>query len=163
MKVKKQFAMHEYIEEENYLKKMAAEGKCLKRILADGFEFEDCEPAEKDFKIFYSLSDFDPEEFKGFKLLTSYTSSKGGHYYYLEQEDPKAQLPDTKERDFMLEKNLKRIERFNGLVTASLLILFVYLYINYKNPLYFIIIAAAIGLGSYIYHLSNKIKKRISK
>lgn len=163
MIIKKQFAIHEYIEEEFFLNEMAKEGKCLTKALGDGYEFKECEASDKKYKVVYSLSDFDPEVYKGFKLLTTFTSSKGGHYYYLLIEDTTAKLPLNKDRDFILEKNLSRIERFNGIIIGSLFIFFVFLYINYKNPLYFIIIIAAVVLGTYVYHLRSKIKRALTK
>lgn len=163
MNIKKQFAIHEFLEEEIFLNEMAKEGKCLKKALGDGYEFEECEVSDNKYKVVYSLSDFDPEVYQGFKLVTTFTSSKGGHYYYLLIEDATAKLPLNKDRNFILEKNLSRIERFNGIIIGSLFIFFVFLYINYKNPLYFIIIIAAIALGTYVYHLRSKIKKALTK
>lgn len=159
MKIKKTFAMHEFLKEEEFLNEMAAQGKCLEKALGDGFQFKECDSYDAEYKVVYSLSDFNSELYKGFQLVSTYTSSKGGHYYYLKIEDPDAQLPENEDRNFILEKNLRRIERFNGIITGSLLILFVYLYITYRNPLYFIIIGAAVVLGGYIFNLGSKIKK----
>lgn len=162
MIVKKQFAIHEYIEEENFLNQKAQEGYCLKRVLEDGFKFEKCE-SPSSYKVVYSLSDYEPKDYAGFELVSSYSSSKGGHYYYLKVVDPEASLPENDDRQFILEKNLSRIEKFNGIIIGSLLILFTYLYLTRKNPLYFIIIFAALALGIYVWRLSKKIKSALNK
>lgn len=163
MIIKKNFAMHEFIEEEEFLNKMASKGKCLEKITEDGFEFKKCNNYSVRYKVVYSLSEFKSEDYKGFDLVTTYTSYKGGHYYYLKVLDPDAQLPENKDRKFMLKNNLSRIERFNGIIIGSLFILFVYLYISYKNPLYFIIILAAFLLGLYVFRLRKKIKKTLEQ
>lgn len=163
MIIEKKFAMHEYVEEEQFLNEMAKDGKCLVKALGEGYEFEKCAPSDTKFKVVYSVSNFDPKIYEGFKLLTTFTSSKGGHYHYLEVEDEAAKLPYNKDRNLTLEKNLSRIERFNGIIIGSLIILFIYLYINYQNPLYFITIIGASALGGYIYKLRNKIKKAMNE
>lgn len=162
MIIEKKFALHEYEEEELFLNKMAQEGKCLVKALGESYQFEECEPSDHKHKVVYSVSNFDPEVYEAFKLMTTFTSTKGGHYYYLRVEEPTAQLPLNRDRNLMLEKNLSRIERFNGIIIGSLLIFFIFLYLNYKNPLYFTIIIAAGALGVYVYNLRNKIKKAIT-
>lgn len=162
MIIEKKFALHEYEEEESFLSEMAQEGKCLVKALGDSYQFEECEPVDNKYKVVYSVSDFDPEVYQGFKLMTTFTSSKGGHYYYLLIEDAEAELPVNRDRNLMLEKNLSRIERFNGVIIGALLVFFVFLYINYKNPLYFTVIIAAGAFGGYVYNLRNKIKKAIT-
>lgn len=162
MIIKKQFALHEYTEEEAYLNKMAQEGKCLKKALGDSYEFEECASYDNKYKVVYSFEAFDSEIYEGFKLVTTYTSSKGGYYYYLLIEDPTAELAVDEARNYTLQNNLNRIDRFNGIIIGSLFILFIYLYINYKNPLYFIIIVAAMALGTYVFKLRSKIKKAIT-
>lgn len=162
MIIEKKFALHEYEEEENFLNEMAQEAKCLVKALGESYQFAECESADNQYKVVYSVSDFDPEVYVGFKLMTTFTSSKGGHYHYLLMEEAAAELPMNRDRNLMLEKNLSRIERFNGVIIGSLLIFFVFLYINYKNPLYFIIIIAASAFGAYVYNLRNKIKKAMT-
>lgn len=163
MIIKKNFAMHEFIEEEEFLNKMASKGKCLERISEDGFEFKECDDYSAKYKVVYSLSEFNSEDYEGFDLVTTYTSSKGGHYHYLRANRSGARLPKNKDRNFMLKNNLSRIERFNGIIIGSLFILFVYLYISYKNPLYFIIILGAFVLGLYVFKLRKKIKKALQQ
>lgn len=163
MIIKKQFAIHEYLEEEKFLSEQAKEGKCLVKVFGDEYEFKACESVERQYKVFYSLTHFDPKVYQGFKLLTTFTSSEGGHYYYLLVEDEFAKLPPNKDRNFILEKNLRRIERFNGIIIGSLLIFFIFLYLTHRNPLYFIIILAAIAMSIYVYNLRSKIKKAIEK
>lgn len=162
MIIEKKYALHEYQEEELFLNEMAREGKCLVKALGESYQFEECEPADNTYKVVYSVSNFDPELYEGFKLMTTFTSSKGGHYHYLLVEDDTAELPFNRDRNLMLEKNLSRIERFNGVIIGSLLVFFIFLYINYKNPLYFTIIIAAGGFGAYVYDLRNKIKKAMT-
>lgn len=162
MIIEKKFALHEYKEEEQFLNEMAREGKGLVKALGESYEFEKCEPSGNQYRVVYSVSNFDPAMYIGFKLMTTFTSSKGGHYYYLLVVDETADLPVNKDRNLTLEKNLSRIERFNGVIIGSLLIFFIFLYINYKNPLYFTIIIAAGAFGVYVYNLRNKIKKAIT-
>lgn len=163
MIIKKEFAMHEFIEEENFLNEMAAEGKCLEKVMDGRYQFSECEPLNQQYKVVYSVSPFDADVYEGFELVTTFTSAKGGYYHYLLMTDPTATLPENTDRYYILDSYLSRIERFNGIIIGSILILFIYLYLTYRNPLYFIIIAVAIGLGGYVFNLRRKIKKIIDE
>lgn len=161
MIIEKKFALHEYEEEEHFLNEMAQKGKCLVKATGESYQFEKCTPSDAKHKVVYSVSNFDPEVYKSFKLMTTFTSAKGGHYYYLQVQDPTAKLPVNKDRNLMLENNLSRIERFNGVIIGALLVFFIYLYINHRNPLYLTIIIGAGAYGLYIYNLRSQVKKAL--
>lgn len=163
MIVKKEFALYEYLEEEAYLNEKSEEGHCLKKALGDGFEFESCESTKNKYKVMYSLSDFVVQDYPGFSLVDTYSSSKGGYYHYLLEEDEDSVLMINEDRNYSLNNDLGRIERFSGIVISSLMILFLYLYYTQRNPLYLIIVVLAIGLGVFVLNIRAKMKAAITK
>lgn len=157
MYVKKEFAMYEYLEEESYLNDMAKEGFYLVKALGDGFEFGECAETDYSYRVVYSLDEFNEGDYGGFNLVDTYASSKGGYYHYLLQKEENASLKINVDRNYNLNKDLKRIERFSGIVISSLMLLFLYLFYLHRNPLYLIIVGAAIGLGLYVLKIRSEI------
>lgn len=163
MYIKKEFALYEYLEEETYLNEMAKEGHCLDKALGDGFEFKECSSTDNVYRVVYSLSEFIEDDYKDFSLVDTFSSSKGGYYHYLLQEDRIGKLEVNEDRNYRLKNDKGRIERFSGIVISSLLVLFLYLFYSYDNPIYLIIVVAAIALGLYVLNLRSKIIKAIQE
>ena len=163
MYVKKEFAMYEYLEEEAYLNSMAQDGKCLVKAIGDGFEFKECKESDHEYRVVYSLDEYSEEDYPGFELVDTFSSSKGGYYHYFLQKDPQAVLRKNEDRNYKLDKDLKRIERFSGIVISSLMILFLYLFYTQRNPIYLIIVVGAIGLGVFVLKIRSKIIASIQR
>lgn len=163
MYIKKEFALYEYLEEEAYLSEMAKKGYCLEKALGDGFEFKECSSQKNIYRVIYSLDEFLERDYPGFLHVDTFSSSKGGYYHYLLLEDGDGILPINKDRNYRLKNDQGRIERFSGIVIGSLLILFLYLFYTYKNPLYLTIVGSAIILGAYVWNLRSKIIQAIQE
>lgn len=169
---KTSFSIIEFKEEAQYLEQKAEEGYMLDSYDGTAYHFDFNEPAKLNFEVTYCIEPM-TEEIKqryldqGFIRICEYSSQKGGTYYYFVR--PRSLNPIVsfqEDRIEVIKMMVHRIERFSGIVIASLLVFFIYLYINYQNNLYFIIIGAGAVLGAYTWQLRSKamaILKEISK
>lgn len=163
MYIKKEFALYEYLEEETYLREMAEKGYCLEKATGDGFEFKECPPKMNTYRVVYSLDEFAQKDYLGFYHVDTFSSSKGGYYHYLLLEEGDGNLAINEDRNYRLKNDQGRIERFSGIVIGSLLILFLYLFYTYRNPLYLTIVASTLILGTYVWNLRSKIIRAIEE
>ncbi|MDE8239138.1 DUF2812 domain-containing protein [Erysipelothrix rhusiopathiae] len=158
------FSIIEFKEEVQYLEAKAEEGLMLEQFDGNGYHFCQNEPAKLNFEVAYTIEPMNDDLKKqyldqGFILICTYTSEKGGAYYYFAR--PRSNEPIisfNEDRSEVIKMMVHRIERFTGIVIGSLLVLFIYLYLNYRNNLYFIIIGAGGVLAVYTYQLRRKAK-----
>ncbi|WP_228410212.1 DUF2812 domain-containing protein [Erysipelothrix piscisicarius] len=158
------FSIIEFNEEVSYLETKAEEGLMLESYDGIGYHFKASEPAKLNFEVAYTIEPMHDNLMdlylnQGFILICDYRSEKGGTYYYFAR--PRSNQPIesfNEDRVEVIQMMIHRIERFTGIVIGALLVFFIYLYLNYRNNLYFIIIGAGGVLGIYTYQLRRKAK-----
>ena len=162
MLIKKNFSILDLEEEALYLNEMANKGMMFIRSRGDGHEFKEIEPTNIEFRVEYTIDPLDDAQM--FELVDAYHSSKGGYYSYLIRVGEGEFVSNTDREDVvMMQRN--RVDRFTGIVLGGLVILFTYMYIDQREPLYLWGIAAVLGMSSYVLYNRRKMNKivKISK
>ena len=65
---------------------------------------------------------------------------------------------DPSDRNSVLELDLNRIERYTAIILLALLGFFLYLLIEYKNPIYLLVLIPGAILSLYTAKIRSKIK-----
>lgn len=154
MKIKKTFALYDYQEENKFLQEQYEKGYILDSLEEGIYHFKKRDYQSDEAVVHYSMEAYSPEE--GVELLFSYPSAKGGYYHYLIVS--KGMSLDPSDRNSVLELDLNRIERYTAIILLALLGFFLYLLIEYKNPIYLLVLIPGAILSLYTAKIRSKIK-----
>lgn len=157
----KTFSVLERQKEIEYIENMAKSGKILKDVDDKGLLFEEKEPFEATAVIEYFQKEKKSEAFyenQGLKLIKAHKGSKGYWLYYLGPYVADLQLRDDDYPE-LIDTLSRRHEIFWTIIPMTLAVFGLYMYINTKNPIFFIIVILPIIL---IFYLRN-IKKDINE
>lgn len=155
--------------EEDYLNTKASQGYILEKVNEEGYHFK--EGARQD--LYYLVEFFDDPESKddlslytnqGFELVSEFYTKKGIWLYFVananEVDEPI--IRQTKARDDLTKKALRRIELFSMTIGGSLVLLGIFMSIRVKNPVYYLLIVVALGLLVYTYKVYRDLKNKVN-
>lgn len=159
MIIKKSFSILDLEKEAIYLNEMAGKGLRFKRALGDAHEFEEVEPFESDYRVEYTI---DPlEDPQMYTLIDAYHSSKGGYYSYL-LKDGDGDFVSNEDRADVVLSQRNRVDRFTGIVLGGTFILFTYMFIDQQEPLYLLVVGAALILSIYVLIRRTRMNKIVN-
>lgn len=158
-KLKKTFTNLELDKEILYLKEMAKSGWMLVSVNEDGHVFEERDPQNVSVVIEYWIDEPESSYFyetQGLKLISSHKGSKGYWNYFIGPYNENLELRRDNYPDY-LEMLSKRFEIFWTIIPMTVAIFAVYMYINTKNPIFFLLTIGPILIFFYLRGVKKKI------
>lgn len=162
---KKTFSILELDEEAKYLEDMAQSGLMLVSVNEDGHIFEKRDPQNVSVVIEYWIGEPESSYFyesQGLSLVSSYKGSKGYWNYFIGPKKEDLNIRKDNYSDY-IEMLSKRYEIFWTIIPMTVGVFALYMYVNTKNPIFFLLVIAPVIIFIYLKGIKKKIddKKKL--
>ena len=171
-KIKKEFSIYEFENEERFLEEQSALGWHFKSLDKGNYIFEKDEGKEEnEYLIDFFTEPLTEETVKvyndeGFTITYIMNSGKDGIWYYfsriLEENNP-PKKHQVEGRVFLLTRVKNRIERFGLVIMAVSLGYFGFAYFRFRETIYLVTLLFVGAMSIYFYKIYRDIKNKIKE